>query len=174
MDPENSPAITEALPRLPLGSMQALFEWYERHLCHAELRDPRGYRVCFTENEFVHLVKLTDKYGNEPKNKRLAIQQVRKGRFPMRKGEHPNHDVERVQNLVLAAALVQKPDFIIPSWQATGKAYPGEVYVRDFGTSGRKKYCTLVCLLEGTRRIPVTMFHKQSITHLNEIKRLWP
>ncbi len=165
----------EGEPSLPaLDSTRVLFEWYTRHLCNAKLRDPRGLRVCFGENEFIHLIKLTHKFGKEPRNKKLAISQIRRDRFPLRHGDTANYDRERVQNLGYAGVLVQEPDFIVKNWQARGKAYPGEVYVRDFGSSGKRKYLTLVCAIAGAKRVPVTMFAKQSITHMDAMPRLWP
>lgn len=162
------------LPSPPLDSMPALFCWYSKYLCNAELRDPRGFRVCFEPNAFVHLAKITDKYGREPKNKQLAIGQMQRGRFPLIHGKTPNYDPERVRNLAFAAALTQKPDFIVKNWQAQGSAYPGEVYVRDFGTSGRRKYRILICKINGLKRVPVTAFAKQSIMHMESFVRLWP
>ena len=42
-------------PLLELTTLQKLLRWYETNLCSTELIDPRGYRVRFHVNDFIHL-----------------------------------------------------------------------------------------------------------------------
>ncbi len=42
---------------LPLNDMRDLLRWYQLNLCQAEITDPRGYRVRFLTENFVHLIK---------------------------------------------------------------------------------------------------------------------
>src|SRR5271156_1553290 len=55
-------------PVRPLVSMIELFEWYRINVCETEVTEVRGNRVKFLPENFVHLIKLTNKYGKEPKN----------------------------------------------------------------------------------------------------------
>jgi hypothetical protein len=66
---------------LPLNSIKELLEWYEKNVCNTELRDKRGFRVRFKVEHFIHLIKLTNKYGKEPKNRKLAIAEIRAGKL---------------------------------------------------------------------------------------------
>jgi hypothetical protein len=50
---------------LPLNDVRELLRWYRLTLCEAEIRDPRGWRVRFLPENFIHLVKLTTKYGTD-------------------------------------------------------------------------------------------------------------
>jgi hypothetical protein len=66
--PADNPTKVAAAPEmpalLPLISLRELFDWYELNLCGKELTDPRGYRVFFQDTDFVHLIKLRDKYND--------------------------------------------------------------------------------------------------------------
>lgn len=53
--------------------------WYENNLCNTRLTDPRGHRVRFVADDFVHLIKLVNKHGDEPRNRRLAIEEIKRG-----------------------------------------------------------------------------------------------
>jgi hypothetical protein len=57
----------------------------------------------------VHLIKLTDKYGVKPKNRRMAIERIKLavGRF----------DARRTQELTWARSIIQAPTMIVPNWQ---------------------------------------------------------
>ena len=68
---------------LPLTSLMDLYRWYRLNLCQPEILDCRGYRVRFQDTDFVHLIKLTDKYGKEPKNRRMTIEQIESGRVQL-------------------------------------------------------------------------------------------
>jgi hypothetical protein len=57
---------------LPLTSLVDLYRWYRLNLCQPEIFDCRGYRVRFQDTDFVQLIKLTNKYGKEPKNRRMT------------------------------------------------------------------------------------------------------
>jgi len=48
-------------------TFRTFFLWYEQNLCNVDLRDPRGFRVRFQAEHFIHQIKLTTKYGKEPK-----------------------------------------------------------------------------------------------------------
>jgi hypothetical protein len=39
-----------------------------------QIVDPRGCQVSFLDTDFVHLIKLVDKFGKEPKNRRMTIE----------------------------------------------------------------------------------------------------
>lgn len=68
-----------APPFPPLDSMLNLFKWYERHFCRAEIIDCRNFPVEFCEGDFVHLVKIVDRYGKEPKNRADTIRRIKAG-----------------------------------------------------------------------------------------------
>ena len=160
-------------PAPPLTSAYDLLRWYEIHLCEVTLTDPRGNRVVFTCNKFVHFAKLKDRYGTEPKNRERTIGEIRRGRFHLRGGT-PNFDPIRVRNLALAADLVRQPDYIVPNWQVLGRANPGEVYMRDFGSNGRRAYMALVCGFAGKQRLAVTIFNKRAIEERILTTKIWP
>ena len=114
---------------VPLTSMIDLFTWYKHNLCQPEIRDCRGYRIRFLDTDFVHLIQLVDKYGDEPKNKRMTIEQIQCGRVKLTAGRF---DAGRTKELSLARAIVENPSFIVPNWQVMGRANPGEAYIRNF------------------------------------------
>jgi len=66
---------------LPVTSLFELFGWYKRNLCDRSFKDPRGYWVQFEETDFVHLIKLKDSFGKEPRNARMTIEQIKSGRI---------------------------------------------------------------------------------------------
>lgn len=169
--PEGAP------PFPPLDSMLNLFQWYERHFCRGGLFDCRKFPVTFCEVDFVHLVKIVDRYGKEPKNRADAIRRIKSGEFKMFKGtQHspPNFSVQRAKDLALALPLIQDPWMIVPNWQPLGKANPGEAYIRNFGKDGRRRFRVLICGIAGKRRTPVTMFPRQRFAAEEILIRLWP
>ncbi len=179
-----SPQTLEAAPRpyilaactpalLPITSGRELLEWYRNNLCSRSLIDPRGYRVIFLDTDFVHLlVKLIDKYGNEPRNRRMTVDQIRSGRVNLTAGRF---DIRRAQELSWASSIIQQPTMIVPNWQIMGKANPGDAYIKNFGIDGgRPIYRVLICGHEGQRRRPVTIFPRERFTSQEIHPILWP
>src|SRR5260370_25717642 len=70
-------------PFPPLDSMLGLFNWYSRAFCRSAIRDCRGYSVLFREEDFVHLVKVKDRYGKEPKHRADAVRRIKAGELKM-------------------------------------------------------------------------------------------
>lgn len=81
---------------LPLVSMRELLGWYRENVCRLELRDPRSYRVRFLPENFVHLIKLTNKYYAEPRNARLTLDEIERGRINFK---HDHFDPQRAAEL---------------------------------------------------------------------------
>ena len=103
---------------LTLTTLFDLFTWYSQNLCDRSFIDPRGYRVSFADTDFVHLIKLKDKYGREPRNARMTIEQIRSGRITL----HPGGlDIRRAQELSWARSIIESPNKIVPNWQAMGR-----------------------------------------------------
>ena len=178
VDPEEGIELPEGSPGLPpLDSMRNLFRWYERHLCLSEIVDCRGFPVTFRPEDFVHLVKLTDRYGQEPKNRAETIRKIKAGEFKMfaaTKHSPSNFSPQRAKELACAASLIRDPLMIVPNWQPLGKANPGEAYIRDFGRDGRKRYRVLICGIAGKRRTPVTLFPRQRFADNELLLTHWP
>jgi hypothetical protein len=164
-------------PLPPLSSMLDLFNWYKRYFCQPSLRDCRGYKVDFREDDFIHLVKITDKYGKEPKHRPDAVRKIKSGELKMFLGtKHfpPNFSIQRAKELVCAVAILEKPEMIVENWQPLGSANPGEAYIRNFGKDGRRRFRVLICGLAGTKRLPVTMFPRQRFRREETANILWP
>jgi hypothetical protein len=108
-----SPASAEGTPALlPITTLLDLFSWYRLNLCSREILDPRGRRVSFLDTDFVHLIKLTDKYGKEPKNRRMTIQQIQSGRIML----NPSRiELRRAQELSWARSIIERPTMIVPN-----------------------------------------------------------
>jgi hypothetical protein len=158
--------------RLDVTTLAGLLEWFADRLCGRHLTDPRGQRVYFLDTDFVHLIKLVDRYGKEPKNTRMTIQQIRSGRVLL----NPSRmSIQRAQELSWAEQIITSPDLIVPNWQAMGRANPGDAYIRNFGAAGAKHvYRVLVCGHEGRKRRVVTIFPRERFA-ADEIKTLiWP
>jgi hypothetical protein len=103
---EDTPAI------LPITTLLDLFNWYRINLCGKEIADPRGYRVTSLDTDFVHLIKLTDKYGKEPKNHRMTIEQIQSGRVTL----NPSRiQIRRAQELSWARPIIEAPTMIVPN-----------------------------------------------------------
>ncbi len=105
------------LKLLPLDTLQAVLEWYEINLCNTHLRDPRGFRVRFKPEHFIHQIKLLNKYGKEPKNRRLAIEEIRSGKIRFVPGRY---SAQRASEIPWAVELATKPDCICRNWQILG------------------------------------------------------
>lgn len=154
---------------LPIECIRDLFLWYEMNLCRTLHRDPRGHRVRFLPETFVHLVKLVNKYGKEPKNKRLALDHIRCGRIQFAAGRF---DPQRAQELSWACEIARNPDYICRNWQSLGKG--GEAYVKTFCSSGEPRTRVMICELVGALRQVVTIFPRERIGEKELLARIWP
>jgi len=156
---------------LPLTSLRDLFAWYRLNLCNQAFTDPRGYRVSFQDTDFVHLIKLTDKFGKEPRNARMTIQQIQSGRIAL----HPGRlDIRRATELPWARLIIEAPDMIVPNWQIMGRANPGDAYIKNFGTSERSHHRVLICGHAGLKRRVVTIFARDRFADREISHPLWP
>lgn len=141
-------------PRLlQLTTVQDLLEWYRINLCNAYLTDPRQYRVRFNLNDFVHFIKFTDQYGKEPQNRRIAVENIRKGRI----SRCSQHSTQRAAELGWIRDIATQADIICCNWSITGEG--DECYVKNFGGNGRPNiHRVLVCKTVGTTRYALTAF----------------
>jgi len=157
---------------LPATSLADLYEWYRVNLCGQEIIDPRGQRVFFFDTDFIHLIKLVNKYGEEPKNRKLAIEEIVRERIMF----NPNRlDVRRTQELSWARSIAETPDMIVPNWQIMGRANPGDAYIKNFGLAGgRAIYRVLICGHAGTKRHAVTIFPRERFASVELHSILWP
>lgn len=165
--------VSDIIPRLSLklltlDSIQEVFEWYEQNLCNVELRDPRGYRVKFQCEHFVHLIKLTNKYGEEPRNRPKVIQEIRCGKLQFTEGRF---NPQRASEIPWAVELATDPDYICPNWQALGTG--NETYVRNFGTEEMPQWRVLVCKVIGRGRHFSTIFPRE-ISQSDLAVKIWP
>jgi hypothetical protein len=172
--PEPQPAIV-VVPATPalltLISLRDLFDWYKLNLCDRGFTDPRGYRVSFEDTDFVHLIKLKDKYGNEPRNARMTIEQIQSGRIVL----HPDRlDIRRATELTWARSIIESPDMIVPNWQPKGRANPGDAYIKNFGTVERSHHRVLICGHAGLKRRVVTIFARDRFADREITPQLWP
>lgn len=168
---------TNAPPLAPLDSMLNLFNWYARYFCRSSVVDCRGYSIEFREEDFVHFVKVIDKFGKEPRNRAETIRKIKAGELKMFNGSSrfpPNFCASRAKNLGCALSLLRAPEMIVPNWQPMGKANPGEAYIRNFGEDGRRKYRVLICGIAGRKRLPVTLFPRQRFAAHEIAKILYP
>lgn len=154
---------------LPIAGAKEVLEWYELNLCGAQIHDPRGNRVRFRPETLIHLVKFKTKYGAEPKNKRLAIDQIRSGRIQFVAGRF---DPQRTQELSWAYEIARNPDFICRNWQALGKG--GEAYVKYFGSEGESQIRVMICEIIGTLREVITIFPRERIGEKELLAQIWP
>ncbi len=154
---------------LRLSSIRDMFEWYERNLCQAELRDPRGHRVRFLRENFIHLIQLKDEYGKEPRNVRLAIDGIRAGRIRF---AAKRFDPRRTSELSWAAQIAVSPDLICSNWHATGRG--DEAYIKNFGTDGEPNFSVMVCEVLGALRQVVTIFPRERIGEKERLAQVWP
>jgi hypothetical protein len=114
---------------LKLDDMRELLQWYRLNLCEADIKDPRGYRVRFLPENFIHLIKLITKYGKEPKNAGMALQEIERGRIKLVAGRF---DPQRASELSWVVSLAADPWRIVENWQVLGRG--DEAYIRNFGT----------------------------------------
>ena len=156
---------------LPITTPLELFNWYRQNLCGKGIVDPRGCRVSFLDTDFVQLIKLTDKYGKEPKNRRMTIEQIRSGRITLNPGRI---QIQRAQELSWARSIIESPTMIVPNWQALGRAIPGDAYISNFGTADQPIYRVLICGHAGKKRWAVTIFPRERFADREIATVLWP
>jgi hypothetical protein len=162
---EGAPAV------LPITTLLDLLNWYRRNLCGREIMDPRGCRVSFLDTDFVHLIKLIDKFGKEPKNRRMTIEQIQSGRITL----NPSRiQIHRAQELSWARQIIESPTMIVPNWQALGRANPGDAYIKNFGTEIQPIYRVLICGHAGRKRWAVTIFPRERFADGEIATVLWP
>ncbi len=155
---------------LLLNTIQETLEWYERNLCWVNLHDPRGYRVRFQPENFIHLIQLTNKYGKEPRNARLALEDIRAGKIQF---AAERFDPQRTAELPWAAEIATKPDRICANWQALGRG--DETYIRSFGSGNAPRLRVMVCKVIGATRQVVTIFPRgHRIREDDCLMQIWP
>jgi hypothetical protein len=162
---EGTPAV------LPITTLPDLFNWYRLNLCGREIVDPRGCRVTFIDTDFVHLIKLTDKYGKEPKNRRMTIEHIQSGRITLNPSRF---EIRRAQELSWARPIIERPTLIVPNWQTLGRANPGDAYIKNFGTEGQPINRVLICGHAGRKRWAVTIFPRERFADREIASVLWP
>ncbi len=155
--------------KLPLNDAAELLRWYEQRLCRAHLRDPRGLRVCFLPETFVHLIQLKNKYGDEPRNRAHAVEEIRRGRIKLIAGRF---DPQRTEELSWAVELATAPDVICGNWQALGTG--GEAYVKNFGTETNRILGVMICEVAGAHREVVTVFPRERLAERDLLFAIWP
>jgi len=156
---------------LPITTMLDLFTWYSTNLCDRYFVDPRGYRVTFQETDFVHLIKMKDKFGKEPRNARMTIGQIKSGRITLVPGRF---DIRRTQELSWAQSIIESPTKIVPNWQVMGRANPGDAYIKNFGTEEVTHHRVMICGHAGLKRRVVTIFARDRFTEREVTPVLWP
>jgi hypothetical protein len=156
------------LKLLPLDSIQEVLQWYENNLCGVDLRDPRGYRVRFKPEHFIHQIKLTNKYAEEPKNRRLAIEEIKSGKIQFVDGRY---SAQRASEIPWAVELATDPECICRNWQALGSG--DENYVRNFGTEDLPQWRVLVCKVIGQTRHFSTLFPCE-VKEKHLAVKIWP
>jgi hypothetical protein len=125
---------------------------------NADLRDPRGFRVRFKCEHFIHHIKLLNKYGQEPKNRTLTIEQIRSGKLHFVDGRY---SAQRASEIPWTVEIVRQPDLICLNWQILGSG--DENYVRNFGTNAEPQWRVLVCKVIGQTRHFSTMFPCETV-----------
>jgi hypothetical protein len=88
---------------------------------------------------FIHQIKLTTKYGKEPKNRPQTLEEIRSGKINFVDGRY---STQRASEIPWAVELATEPDCIVPNWQALGTG--DENYVRNFGTAEFPQWRVLV------------------------------
>lgn len=165
----NVVSVVEPPALLRLDSILETLEWYERNLCRVKLFDPRGYRVRFLAENFPHLIQLKNKHGEEPRNPRLTIENIRDGRIRFVAGRF---DPQRTAELSWAAEMATNPNSIHLNWQVLGRG--DEAFLRNFGTEAGPKFRVLICSVIGTIRQVVTIFPRERISQKDVLARIWP
>ena len=156
------------LKLLPLNTIQETLEWYEQNLCNVDLRDPRGFRVRFKVEHFVHHIKLLNRYGTEPKNRLLAISEIRSGKIKFVPGRY---SAQRASEIPWAVELATAPTHVVANWQALGSG--DENYVRNFGNESMPQWRVLVCKVIGQTRHFSTLFPCE-IRDKHLVLKIWP
>jgi hypothetical protein len=156
---------------LQITTLADLFSWYTKNLCDRSFVDPRGYRVTFQDTDFVHLIKLKDKFGKEPRNARMTIEQIQSGRIQLVPGRL---DIRRAQELSWARSIIESPTMIVPNWQVMGRANPGDAYIKNFGNETVMHHRVLICGHAGLKRRVVTIFARDRFTDRELHNALWP
>lgn len=123
----------------------------------------------FLETNFIHLIKLRNKFGEEPKNARLALEEIERGRIKLAAGRF---DPQRTSELSWIRHITCDPWKIVPNWQALGRG--DEAFIRNFGTEQTPIYRVLVCEVVGTIRQPITVFPRERIGDKEVGRILWP
>ena len=152
-----------------MNDMRELLRWYRLNLCDAEIRDPRGYRVRFLPTNFVHLIQMKNKYGDEPRNPQVVLEEIERGRIKLVAGRF---DAQRAPELSWIKLIATDPWRVVSNWQALGRG--DEAYIRDFGTQQQSIYRVLVCQVIGTIRQAVTVFPRERIGPREMERILWP
>jgi hypothetical protein len=153
---------------LALDSIQNALHWYEDNLCNVDLRDPRGFRVRFKPEHFIHHIKLTNKFGKEPRNRGLVIEEIKSGKLCFVEGRY---NPQRASEIPWAVTLATEPDCICSNWQALGTG--DENYLKNFGTEEFPQWRVLVCKVIGQTRHFSTLFPSE-IRDKHTVVRLWP
>jgi len=156
------------LKLLDLTSIQDALQWYEQNLCNVDLRDPRGFRVRFQSEHFIHHIKLTNKYGKEPKNRTAVLEEIRSGKIHFVAGRY---NPQRASEIPWGVELATNPDCICPNWQALGSG--DENYVRNFGTTTAPQWRVLVCKVIGQTRHFSTLFPRE-VKEKELATKIWP
>jgi len=156
-------------PPLELTSMKELLEWYLTHLCTVRVIDPRGYRVRFRPENFVHLILIKNKYGEEPRNAHLTLREIEKERICFTSGRY---DQQRAREISWARTIAENPDFICGNWQALGTG--NEAYVRNLGSHDTPQHRVLICKVIGTVRQAITIFPRERIGEKESFAKIWP
>ena len=154
---------------LSLDDIRDTFRWYRLNLCEAELRDPRECRVRFLPENFIHLIKLTNKYGAEPKNARMALEEIERGRIKFAAGRF---DPQRTAELSWVRLIIVDPWRIVRNWQVLGRG--DEAYIRNFGTNESPTFRVLVCEVIGTVRQAITVFPRERTGEKELQEVVWP
>ena len=156
-------------PQIALTTIQDLLEWFRVNLSTGNFTDPRNYRVRFNLYDFVHFIKLVNEYGEEPRNRKVAVENIRRGRIRMARW---TYDDQRASELGWVSEVATNPDFICSNWNALGEG--DECYVKNFGGNGLpNKYRVLVCVVRGTTRYGITVFPCE-IGAKERAHQIWP
>lgn len=156
-------------PLIQLTTIQELLEWYEINLCNTRLEDPRRFRVRFEVSSFVHLIQMMTKFGKEPKNKGMTIDQIKSGRINF---VEDRFDERRASELSWARELAINPDWIVRNWQVLGTG--DEAYIKNFSTEEFPKYRVLICIVLGRVREAWTIFPRPRIGEMELRGLIWP
>jgi len=154
---------------LALTSIREVLEWYEQNLCRVRLLDPRGFRVRFLPENFIHLIQLKNKYGEEPRNARIALQEIRNGKIQFVAGRF---DPQRTAELPWATRIAIDPERICGNWQVLGRG--DEAYIKNFGTGQDPQYRVMVCKIVGTIRQVITIFPRARFGDRELQSQIWP